>query len=170
MTNRDIISIIASLTGIDVCHFEFNHSQYIIDLVYFLLFSDLSGFVAFYVRRQSDWGPVTIQTPIPYDVVSMNIGAAWDSDTYIFTAPVGGIYHFDYAHQGGLVFMMINAGVHQETRIDSPSHYTGSRGAATQLQSDDQVWVQLYTDNISDVHCQANGECSFSGFLVYETI
>ena len=126
--------------------------------------------MALYVRRTRDWGPVTIQTPIAYDIVNMNIGATWDSDTYIFTAPVG-IYHFDYAHEGGIVFLMINGGYYQEALIDSSSINTGSRGATIQLQAGDQVWVQLYADNVSNIYCQVNGnECSFSGFLVYETI
>ena len=141
-------------------------------LRYFIwLFSELSGFVAFYVRRTSDWGPVTIQTPIAYDIVNMNIGAAWDIDTYTFTAPVGGIYHFDYTHEGGIVFLMINGGYYQEVLIDSSSINTGSRGATIQLQAGDQVWIQLYTDNVSYVRCQGAGiKCSFSGFLIYETI
>ena len=169
MINRDIISIIASLTGAAVCHFEFNHSQFIIDLVYFLLFSDSSGFVAFYVRRNSNWGPVTTPQAIPYDIVNMDIGATWDIDANMFTAPVGGIYHFDYAHQGGIVWLMINGVYYQEVR--SHSTYTGSSGATIQLQTGDQVWIELYNDNVQYIYCQGGGEeCSFSGFLVYEII
>ena len=127
--------------------------------------------MAFYVRRESGWGPVTIPTQIPYEIVNMNIGAAWDSDTYVFTAPVGGIYHFDYAHEGGVVFLMINGGYYQEVYIDSPSLHTGSSGATIQLQAGDQVWIELYSDNVAYIHCQIYGyECSFSGFLVYEII
>ena len=135
------------------------------------LFSDSSGFVAFYVRRTSNWGPVATEQPIPYDLVSMNIGAAWDIDTYMFTAPVGGIYHFDYTHEGGMVFLMINGARYQEVWIDSSSLNTGSGGATIQLQADDQVSIELFNDDILYINCQSNGdECSFSGFLVYETI
>ena len=127
--------------------------------------------MAFYVRRTSDWGPVPTKQPIPYDVVSMNIGAAWDIDTYMFTAPVGGIYHFDYAHEGGAVFLIINGGAYQEVWIDSSSTNTGSSGATIQLQAGDQVWIELDDSNVSTINCQSAGnECNFSGFVVYETI
>ena len=101
----------------------------------------------------------------------MNIGAAWDIDTYVFTAPVGGVYHFDYAHQEGLVWLMINGEYYQEVRSEATSRYTGSSGATIQLQADDQVWIELYADNVSEVNCESGGyECSFSGFLVYQAI
>ena len=127
--------------------------------------------MAFYVRRDSDWGPVTTQQPIPYGNVNMNIGAAWDIDANMFTAPVGGVYHFYYAHEGGIFYLTINGGAYQEVYIDSSSMHTGSRSATIQLQAGDQVWVQLHSDNVSYIYCQSGGnECSFSGFLVYEII
>ena len=127
--------------------------------------------MAFYVRRTSIWGPVATKQPIPYDLVNMNIGAAWDIDTYMFTAPVGGIYHFDYAHEGGIVFLISNGNRYQEVSIDSSSSNTGSSGATIQLQAGDQVWIELYENNVLYINCQGYGdECSFSGFLVYETI
>ena len=116
-------------------------------------------------------GDLSTSQPIPYDIVNMNIGATWDIDANMFTAPVGGIYHFDYAHQGGLVWLITDGVVYQEVRSDSVSRYTGSSGATIQLQAGDQVWIQLYSDNVQYIYCEGGGqECSFSGFLVYEII
>ena len=52
--------------------------------------------VAFYGRIDGFTGSPTENTVIPFDIVDLNVGNAYDPTNGEFTAPVGGLYSFSY--------------------------------------------------------------------------
>jgi len=132
--------------------------------------------VAFHVKRESDFGPVTVNTVIPYTLVVLNIGDVYDTDTDAFTAPANGIYYFYFVHYHKpgftVLYLRINDANYQEIASDDQMYLsTGTCSAAVQLQQGDTVSTHLYGNDEGNIHCQAGGgECQFGGFLVYEII
>lgn len=51
--------------------------------------------IYFYVQRVSDFGVTNVV--LPYELERLNVGGAMNAGTGVFTAPVNGIYHFEFS-------------------------------------------------------------------------
>ena len=50
--------------------------------------------IAFSVVSHEDFGPVEVDTNIPYEVIYTNVGGGWNSTTNAFHVSVAGVYMF----------------------------------------------------------------------------
>ena len=128
--------------------------------------------VAFHARRDINWGPITVITPIEYNLIDVNLGGALDT-LGLFTAPVSGIYYITYGHLGGTpgtnVQLHVNGAYVQQTV--SETSRTASSNVVMQLNSGDTVWPAIQGDNTDQIQCQnSGGDCYFAGFLIHEIL
>ena len=135
-----------------------------------------SGLVAFLARIDGFTGSVSEHTTIPFDVVDLNIGNAYDPVNGDFTAPVNGIYELSYevladdtcGTENICVLLAINGVLLSE----SCSEYISSGGTAVtvQLTAGDTVTVDVASGHPCVVLRQGVLSNKFSGHLVYMII
>ncbi|XP_007574054.1 complement C1q-like protein 3 isoform X1 [Poecilia formosa] len=118
-------------------------------------------------------GPFSTPRTLIYTRVITNLGNAYNQNTGIFVAPVGGMYYFSFFyHAGGghkvRLFLMKN----NEHVLESSDHKTlndgadnGGNAAFVELQQGDQVYVQLHPET----HVFGGSHTTtFSGFLLHQ--
>lgn len=114
-------------------------------------------------------------TPVKFDRTLHNSLKSYDSATGIFTCPLAGVYYFSYhVHvKGGSLWVALY-------RNNVPATYTydeykkghmdqASGGAVLQLQEQDQVWVQMPSDQANGLYSTEYIHSSFSGLLLCPT-
>lgn len=113
--------------------------------------------------------------PVKFDRTLYNGHSGYNPATGIFTCPVGGVYYFAYhVHvKGTNVWVALY-------KNNVPATYTydeykkgyldqASGGAVLQLQPNDQVWVQMPSDQANGLYSTKYIHSSFSGFLLCPT-
>uniref|UniRef100_A0A668RN94 C1q domain-containing protein n=1 Tax=Oreochromis aureus TaxID=47969 RepID=A0A668RN94_OREAU len=118
-------------------------------------------------------GPFNTETTLIFKHVVTNIGNAYNINTGIFTAPVRGVYHFEW-HIGAngdashaVYALLFKNGERIFTAYEvQPSHYvTTSNGASLLLEVGDQVLLHLATN--SKIYDNQNHLSTFSGHLIF---
>uniref|UniRef100_A0A3P9CSW1 Cerebellin 10 n=1 Tax=Maylandia zebra TaxID=106582 RepID=A0A3P9CSW1_9CICH len=118
-----------------------------------------------------DTGPFPTQITLVFKRAVTNIGNAYNPHTGIFTAPVRGVYHFDWSlygdgnlAAGGVLF---RNGEHIFIAYEYPTsgYVSASNAASLLLQAGDQVSVRLYPN--SRIHDSENHHTTFSGHLIF---
>ncbi len=140
--------------------------------------------VAFSVASHSPFGPVTVDTNIPYEVNYTNIGNGWNSAISAFRAPVDGLYVFSASMRSSFVSFdnAICHIVHTDSVGQSivASMYGGfgeglgaesgmSNSVIIELERDDYVSVQFSARYPDARLYSAEDEVysTFSGFLLF---
>ncbi|XP_030281120.1 cerebellin-1-like isoform X1 [Sparus aurata] len=137
------------------------------------------GFTASVSSRTNCIGPFTRNSPIPYDVITLNHGHGYNPALGIFTAPRSGVYSFSfsiYSKVGGKgermyykVQLMRNrevvASMWEDNREDSED--SSSQTVLLSLQQGDQVYVELLSGR--QLCGIIEGLNTFSGSLIYST-
>uniref|UniRef100_A0A452QH39 Collagen type VIII alpha 2 chain n=1 Tax=Ursus americanus TaxID=9643 RepID=A0A452QH39_URSAM len=113
--------------------------------------------------------------PVKFDRTLYNGHSGYNPATGIFTCPVGGVYYFAYhVHvKGTNVWVALY-------KNNVPATYTydeykkgyldqASGGAVLQLRPNDQVWVQMPSDQANGLYSTEYIHSSFSGFLLCPT-
>lgn len=131
----------------------------------------------------------TKNTPIPYDVVRVNIGNAMDLTRGIFTAPKPGTYFFTFSglaqfplstspsfeHGLGVHLYkngnLITTSLKEETNTVDEQHSPISLASTLQLNNGDQVWIEIYWLTTGAVLWDSNYFFTdFTGLLLEEGI
>ncbi|XP_014882103.1 heavy metal-binding protein HIP-like isoform X2 [Poecilia latipinna] len=118
-------------------------------------------------------GPFSTPRTLIYTRVITNLGNAYNQNTGIFVAPVGGMYYFSFFyHAGGGHKVRLLLMKNNEHVLESSDHKTlndgadnGGNAAFVELQQGDQVYVQLHPDT----HVFGGSHTTtFSGFLLHQ--
>lgn len=136
-----------------------------------------TGPITFFVVSHDDFGPVTVNTKVPFPVENVNIGGGWQPHINAFQAPVAGHYFF-FASTSSNFTNARTAIVHTDVSGDhiiasllmsgSGGHRQGDANAAIiYLEVDEYVSVQLLTTNTGTLYSSSSFIVStFSGFLL----
>ncbi|XP_028277035.1 complement C1q-like protein 2 isoform X2 [Parambassis ranga] len=116
-------------------------------------------------------GPFNTYTTVIFKHVVTNIGNAYSPHTGIFTAPVRGLYHFEWHLCGsgpdptGAVLVRNSEHIFNAYEQQTSQHTTTSNGATLQLNPGDQVFVRLWQNcKLIDSYNHHN---TFSGHLLF---
>ena len=135
-----------------------------------------TGLVAFLARIDGFTGSVSEHTTIPFDIVDLNIGNAYDPVNGDFTAPVNGIYEISYEALAddtcGTGYICVRLTINGVLLSHSCSEYMSSAGTAVtiQLTAGDTVTVDVGSGSPCVVLHQGADNNKFSGHLVYMII
>jgi len=124
--------------------------------------------VHFYVQRNSEFG--TVNAALPFQFARLNEGDAFNLTSGIFTAPVPGIYHFQFSalkddsSPDMSFFLQLNGNTIGEAFTSSLGRHTSlSLSSSLLLEAKDKVNLYLKAGILYDSN---NGLTHFSGWLV----
>lgn len=127
--------------------------------------------VHFYVQKSTSFS--AINAVVPFEVESLNVGGAFNLKTGFFTAPVPGIYHFEFSgikNQNSKIPFYISIqlnGRHIGFAVASNlEHQTGTLTASFKLKIGDKV--NLYKTSTGVLYDDDNHYTHFTGWLVEE--
>ena len=134
---------------------------------------NLPQLVAFtaYVNNNSS-ANVSVGSKVPYDVAIINKGNGYNTSTYVFTAPVAGVYWFSYSvwcaqsstgrtgfYKNGVAYGRSDYPI--GTRNQASASDNDSASSAIELAANDTVDIRAYSSSV-DVF----GTNYFSGYLI----
>uniref|UniRef100_A0A8C4HCK0 C1q domain-containing protein n=1 Tax=Dicentrarchus labrax TaxID=13489 RepID=A0A8C4HCK0_DICLA len=137
------------------------------------------AFTASMSHRTNCFGPFTRNSPIPYDVITLNHGSGYNPALGIFTAPRSGLYSFSFSvyskvgKEGERMYYKVQlmrngevvASTWEDNREDSED--SSSQTVLLSLQQGGQVYVELL--NGRQLCGIAESLNTFSGSLIYST-
>ncbi|XP_070782200.1 cerebellin 18 [Enoplosus armatus] len=138
------------------------------------------AFTASMSRRTNCFGPFTRNSPIPYDVITLNHGSGYNPALGLFTAPRSGLYSFSfsvYSKVGGegkrmyyKVQLVRNGEVVASTWEDNreDSEDSSSQTVLLSLQQGGQVYVELLSGR--QICGNVQGLNTFSGSMIYPNL
>ena len=131
--------------------------------------------VHFYVQRNSRFS--TQDAVIPFELVRLNEGGAFDLPSGTFTAPSPGIYHLDFSalKDTTAIFLQIylqvngvSVGVADTNQGSTGSYDAVSLSASLRLAKGDRV--NLYNNGNNVLYDDSRHFTHFSGWLVEEEL
>ena len=116
---------------------------------------------------------VTVGNKVPYDTTIINKGNGYNTSTYVFTAPVAGVYWFSYSIWSNNTSGVARSGFYKNgtaygrsdypigTRNQTSAYDNDSASSAIELAANDTVDIRVYgaTANVF-------GTNYFSGYLI----
>uniref|UniRef100_A0A8C9XV68 C1q domain-containing protein n=1 Tax=Sander lucioperca TaxID=283035 RepID=A0A8C9XV68_SANLU len=119
-------------------------------------------------------GPFPTATTLIYKHVTTNIGNAYNPNTgIVFTAPVRGVYHFEWSvaangdgsYPSGAVLVKNSENVFMAWENQAAGFMSSSKGVTLLLEVDEVIFVHLWDNSL--VHDNANHHNTFSGHLLF---
>lgn len=132
--------------------------------------------IAFFVHSVTSFGPVTVDTNIPFPVENVNIGGGWKPSIDAFQAPIAGYYFFSagiLSVIGSTPIASIRHADGSTSSIVSSMFASGSvnngntKDVIIYLEVGDYVSVQLLPSNDGEVYSDNHKYTTFAGFLLY---
>lgn len=144
-------------------------------------FVDVKSFPIYFCVERSTADYHQLGTPIPFDVIKLNIGGAMNIQSGKFTAPRTGKYFFTFtglaefsgSSYGKLNIEIFKNGNSLDTRCygdaNDSTYETMAMQSTLLLQAGDQIWLQIKDiTSGADLHGYCNTH--FSGWLLEEDI
>ena len=137
--------------------------------------------IAFSVVSREDFGPVEVDTNIPYEVIYTNVGGGWNSTTNAFYVSVVGVYMFTASmvshpetNETNAKCIIVHSYDGGESVVASlqglGSSETGDANSVIlQLKKGDTVSVQLEEGETKIRSSWAHPRSTFSGFLLFKS-
>ncbi|KAF3705415.1 Complement C1q-like protein 4 C1q and tumor necrosis factor-related protein 11 [Channa argus] len=118
-------------------------------------------------------GPFPIHTPLVYKRVVTNIGNSYNPNTGVFTAPVRGLYHFEWhiaqygdpKHSTGVELMRNSERVFMAWEHNSSGFGSSSNGVNLVLEVGDTTFLRLW--NGTTLFDNTSHHTTFSGHLLF---
>ncbi|KAF4117545.1 cerebellin-1-like [Onychostoma macrolepis] len=118
-------------------------------------------------------GPYTIATTLVYENALTNIGNVYDTNTGIFTAPVKGVYFFNFVvfnpHAISTGVSLLKNGNFVVSATDNPpgidTEDTACNSVSLILEQGDQIYIQLMENR--RIYTDGNRRNTFSGHLLF---
>ncbi|XP_051748025.1 cerebellin 14 isoform X1 [Ctenopharyngodon idella] len=118
-------------------------------------------------------GPYKEATSLVYENALTNIGNAYDTNTGIFTAPVKGVYYFNFVlfnpHAMSTGLRLLKNGNFVVGATDNPpgqdTEDTASNAVCLLLEQGDQIHLQLWENR--HIYTDGNRRNTFSGHLLF---
>lgn len=134
--------------------------------------------IAFSVESHQNFGPVTVDTNIPFEVVRTNVGGAWQAHINSFFAPRAGLYLFSTSFRGNaggpvysaIVHTTASEGSERTASLYSPSdlHTGDANTVILEVDVGDLVSVQLLAEGSGTIESlAANVFSTFTGFFLF---
>ncbi|XP_028450556.1 complement C1q tumor necrosis factor-related protein 3 [Perca flavescens] len=122
---------------------------------------------------KSNLGPLPTDTTLIYKHVLTNIGNAYNSNTGVFTAPVRGVYNFEWtvgangdnSHASGAVLVKNSENVLLAYENQAAGFMSSSKGVTLLLEVGDVVFVRLWRDSVA--YDNLNHHTTFRGHLLF---
>ncbi|XP_053403080.1 uncharacterized protein LOC128558228 [Mercenaria mercenaria] len=131
--------------------------------------------VAFYAHHVTDTTLDVADEIIVFDSTITNEGSGYDESTGIFTAPEGGLYHFNinvctYYGKYSFVGLVLAGQVVARTANYDKDYYTcNSVGALVRVKSGEQIWVKCTSASSNRKLIEDDLRMNtFSGVLLYK--
>jgi hypothetical protein len=129
--------------------------------------------VYFHVQRNSTYN--SVNTNIPFQIESLNVGGGMNLTSGIFTAPKSGIYFFSFSGLKDSSVVNLSVDLNLNSNLVTPaSTWTNSTGSFTltlsstlQLKSGDQISLRLVFGQLWD---NQYSYTNFNGMLLQEEI
>ena len=128
--------------------------------------------VYFYVQRSTDFSLANVV--LPFDIEILNVGGAMNTAAGVFTAPVNGIYHFEFSAMklndasSIYVHLQVNGVTMATSYATNQSDFLAlpSINAYIRLKTGDQVWLYKTYGTLRDYFRYTQ----FTGQLVEEDL
>ena len=132
--------------------------------------------VAFHAGIDGFTGSDTEASIIPFDVVRVNIGGAYDSLTGVFTPTSSGLYlmSYDVVADGSCgsnhvcVWLFVNGVILSGSC--SEAYASGGAAVVLQLTANDSVWLAVASGTCESITYDDSSYNKFSGYLIYAQI
>lgn len=131
--------------------------------------------VAFHVALSAEFGPISEDAVIPFDVVKQNLGGGYSDESYVFTAPVAGVYFLTATAVGDSGTFCVMTLYHNGDVVQRISGRADgkieewSNSAMIELKVGDTVWWEMLGDDYHRLLGTPGGlDTSFTGFLYAE--
>ncbi|XP_061195746.1 uncharacterized protein LOC133203970 [Saccostrea echinata] len=133
----------------------------------------LKSTVAFHAKMTSSKYNLGSNQVVLFEEILLNKGNAYNTKSGKFTAPIDGIYHFDWTTLAGVSKRFITLLVREGSTMgvnycaditNNQEHGQCSSSAIVQMKANQTVWIQTYSTNGKAV---IGDWCYFSGHILF---
>jgi len=136
--------------------------------------------VAFSVVSHQNFGPVEVDTNIPYEIIFTNVGGGWNSTTNSFHASVSGVYMFTASmgshsdsNDTNVICHMVHSFDGGQTRLATiegrgEGGHSDANSAILEMEVGEVVSVQLQAGEAMVGSSPTRVRSTFSGFLLFQ--
>uniref|UniRef100_A0A8D0CVP0 Cerebellin 10 n=1 Tax=Sander lucioperca TaxID=283035 RepID=A0A8D0CVP0_SANLU len=138
-----------------------------------MIFRQVAFSASLLAGGESVVGPSSSKITLIYKHVITNIGNAYNSTTGMFTAPVRGVYHFEWtvaangdnSHASGAGLVKNSEHVFLAYEYQATGFMSSSKAVALLLEVGDVVFVRMFVNSV--VFDNGNHHTTFSGHLLF---